>query len=125
MAEYSYAECHLYCLSVTLSFVIVNAIFLSVNMPSFVAPKKVLLQIYKNQKLELRSALFSQPVLLAKDPTVWLDAARPPKKYICKYLKLNLIFLSGISTCRFYYFPTKIISRHLLQNIFLSILKRY
>ncbi len=79
MAEHSYAECHLYCLSVTLSFAIVNAIFLSVNMPSFVAPKKVLLQIYKNQKLELRSALFSQPVLLAKDPTVWLDAARPPK----------------------------------------------
>jgi hypothetical protein len=36
------------------------------------------------------SGLICCPGSLNKDPTIWLDGARIPQKYICKYLKISL-----------------------------------
>ncbi len=35
-------------------------------------------------------ASFSRQRVLIKDPTVWLDGARPPQRYIYKYMKIKI-----------------------------------
>jgi hypothetical protein len=46
------------------------------------------LQGYKNILFSFQLAGL---VVFNKDPTVWLDGARIPQKYICKYKKNNFV----------------------------------
>jgi hypothetical protein len=36
-------------------------------------------------------ARFAGQMVFNKDPTFWLDGAKPPPKYVCKYIKLRLL----------------------------------
>ncbi len=39
-------------------------------------------------KYNILLVAFAGKGVLIKDPTVWLDGAKPPQRYICKYIKI-------------------------------------
>ncbi len=58
-----------------------------------ITDKKIHLQVYKNYWSYAQNIFpsgFAGQGVLNKDPTVWLDGARSPPKYVCKYVKIVL-----------------------------------